>query len=134
MMNHSSMKVFSKTLILIGILTFVNIATSNAHNSRSTDSKGSDEPELLALNVVENAEVKNLVKVRGFVVDEFGEPMVGVEIFAEGSSFKAISNTEGKYTVMAKKDDILKFSQFGVKTKKEKVTTSHILNISLAID
>lgn len=133
MMNHSSMKVFSKTLILVGILTFVNITTSNAHN-RSSDSDRNEERELLALNVVENADVKNLVKVRGFVVDEFGEPMVGVEIFAEGSSFKAISNTEGKYTVMAKQDDTLKFSQFGVKTKKEKVTTSHILNISLAID
>lgn len=119
-------------LSLLCIISFLYISPIHATNPTSGD-KDNKEPELLALNANTTVSTE-LVKVRGFVIDEFGEPMVGVEIIAEGSNFKAITNTEGKYTVMAKTDDTLKFSQFGVKSKKEKVTSSKILNVSLTIE
>ena len=77
---------------------------------------------------------EELKSVRGFVVDEFGEPMVGVEVKAIGSKKNTITNTEGKYTLMAQESDILKFSQIGMTDKEEKITSSRIVNVSLIID
>lgn len=134
-MSHLSRNTFYKVLSLLCAISFLYILPIHAANPASgdKDNEVNNEPELLALSTSTTVTVE-LVKVRGFVIDEFGEPMVGVEIYAEGSDFKAITNTEGKYTVMAKADDTLKFSQFGVKSKKEKVTSSKILNVSLTIE
>lgn len=75
-----------------------------------------------------------LQPVRGFVVDEFGEPMVGVEVNALGSSKSTITNTEGKYHLLANNNDVLKFSQIGAIAKEEKITSSRIVNVELAIE
>lgn len=77
---------------------------------------------------------QNLKTVRGFVVDEFGEPMVGVVVKAIGSQKNTVTNTEGKYTLEAFNSDVLKFSQIGVAEKEERVTSSRILNVTLTID
>lgn len=75
-----------------------------------------------------------LKKVRGFVVDEFGEPMVGVVVNALGSDKATITDTEGKYTLMALDADILKFTQLGMADKEEKITSSRIVNVSLVFE
>lgn len=72
--------------------------------------------------------------VRGFVVDECGEPMVGVVVCALGSSKSTITNTEGKYSILANMQDVLKFSQIGAIAKEEKITSSRIVNVELAIE
>lgn len=134
-MNYSSKIDLFKVFSLLCVAFFIFVMPLSADNASDSEKKQEDKSlNLLALNTKSAIQAEALVKVRGFVVDEFGEPMVGVEVLAEGSDFKAITNTEGKYVVMAKEDDTLKFSQFGVQTKKEKITTSNILNISLSIE
>ena len=129
---YSSKNNVSKIFSLLFAASLMCTATVDADNPKSGEPLDDKETELLASNTKADVQVSiSLVKVRGFVVDEFGEPMVGVEVFAEGSHFKTITNTEGKYAVMAQEEDVLRFSQLGSKTKKEKITTSNILNISL---
>lgn len=93
------------------------------------------EPKVADSKVVESVENSPALKVvRGFVVDEFGEPMVGVIVDALGSSKSTITNTEGKYSLLANKEDVLKFSQIGAVDKQEKITSSRIVNVALAVE
>lgn len=92
------------------------------------------EPKVAA-DATESVESAQVLKmVRGFVVDEFGEPMVGVIVDALGSSKSTITNTEGKYSLLANKNDVLKFSQIGAIQKEEKITSSRIVNVELAVE
>lgn len=91
------------------------------------------EPNKPTIDEVDNHS-QPLKPVRGFVVDECGEPMVGVVVCALGSSKSTITNTEGKYSLLANMQDVLKFSQIGAIAKEEKITTSRIVNIELAIE
>ena len=81
------------------------------------------EPNKPTIDEVDNHS-QPLKPVRGFVVDECGEPMVGVVVCALGSSKSTITNMQ----------DVLKFSQIGAIAKEEKITTSRIVNIELAIE
>lgn len=83
----------------------------------------------------ESAQINdNLKNIRGFVIDEFGEPIAGVIVVAQDSKNSAITNTEGKYTIKALETDILKFSQIGMTDKEEKITSSRIVNVELSMN
>lgn len=120
-----------RCVIIIASICFFLTTSLNAKEINEV--KTSQESETPTTEVV--AETKqNLKKVKGFVVDEFGEPMVGVEVYAVGSEESAVTNAEGKYTVMALESDVLKFSQVGVADKEEKITSSRIVNVSMSIE
>lgn len=123
--TYSKSHIIKVTLFsVLLILVFQNI------DAKEPKEKG--KIEIAAEGLACNTEV--LKPVRGFVVDEFGEPMVGVIVNAIGSSKSTITNTEGKYRLLANNNDILKFSQLGVIAKEEKITSSRIVNVELAIE
>ena len=123
-MTHLPTKSFISILTITFVVCFLSSTNLEAKNPKSEDTK-----------VLESTERTELLKpVRGFVVDEFGEPMVGVIVNALGSLKSTITNTEGKYTLLANGNDILKFSQIGAVDKEEKITSSRIVNVELAVE
>lgn len=123
-MTHLPTKSFISILTITFVVCFLSSTNLEAKNPKSEDTK-----------VLESTEGTELLKpVRGFVVDEFGEPMVGVIVNALGSLKSTITNTEGKYTLLANGNDILKFSQIGAVDKEEKITSSRIVNVELAVE
>lgn len=119
--------IFTKS-ILTKVLLVSTICLLVSLNINAKGPKTSNTEEVTTSNAV------TLKPVRGFVVDEFGEPMVGVLVDALGSAKSTITNTEGKYSLLANSNDVLKFSQIGSVSKEEKITSSRIVNVELAIE
>lgn len=124
-------QIYSKSNI-IKITLLVVLLCLTYQTIEAKEPKGESKKGIVTEALAYNSEV--LRPVRGFVVDEFGEPMVGVMVNALRSSKSTITNTEGKYHLMANENDILSFSQLGVKAKEEKITSSRIVNVELAIE
>lgn len=58
---------------------------------------------------------KNLIMVKGTVVDENGNPIPGATILVHGTSRGIASDMEGRYSIEAKPDDVLKITFVGYK-------------------
>ena len=54
----------------------------------------------------------------GLVVDENGQPMIGVQIKIEGTTVGAITDVDGNFTIKATKGNILIFSYVATNNKK----------------
>lgn len=54
----------------------------------------------------------------GLVVDENGQPMIGVQIKIEGTTVGAITDVDGNFTIKAQKGNILLFSYVGYEQQK----------------
>lgn len=72
--------------------------------------------------------------ISGTVTDENQRPLPGVNVLVEGTQTGTQTNFDGKYTIKAKKGDILVFSYLGYKTAKSKVGNQQVINISLKPD
>lgn len=70
--------------------------------------------------------------VSGKVVDEAGEPLIGVNIQVEGSADGVITDLDGKFTIEAPKGSTLTFTYIGYATQNVKVTDLDIYNVRLA--
>lgn len=75
------------------------------------------EPERLSRIHQQSSEVK------GFVVDEMGEPLIGVNVIIQNKTNGAISNVEGYFELDAKIGDVLIVSYIGYVTQKIKLST-----------
>ncbi|WP_455785972.1 TonB-dependent receptor [Butyricimonas faecihominis] len=60
-------------------------------------------------------EQKDLIMVKGTVVDENGNPIPGATILVHGTSRGIASDMEGRYSIEAKPDDVLKITFVGYK-------------------
>ena len=58
---------------------------------------------------------KDLIMVKGTVVDENGNPIPGATILVHGTSRGIASDMEGRYSIDAKSDDVLKITFVGYK-------------------
>ena len=58
---------------------------------------------------------KDLIMVKGTVVDENGNPIPGATILVHGTSRGIASDMEGRYSIEAKSDDVLKITFVGYK-------------------
>lgn len=85
------------------------------------------EKSLIISSVMQNQEVK------GTVIDEAGEPLIGVNIQVKGTTIGATTDFDGKYSIKAKKGDILVVSYIGYSTQEVKVTGS-VVNVILKED
>lgn len=56
--------------------------------------------------------------VRGFVVDEEGNPLPGVTIIVEGSTRGVSTDIDGSYSIDVKPTDKLVFSFVGLETRR----------------
>ena len=72
-----------------------------------------------------------LTKVSGRVVDEKGNPIAGATVMIVGTTQGVASDTEGRYTIAAKPDDMLRVSFIGYETKTIEIKGKEKLNIRL---
>ena len=54
----------------------------------------------------------------GLVVDENGQPLIGVQIKLEGTTTGVITDVNGNFSISAKKGDILLFSYVGYESQR----------------
>jgi TonB-dependent starch-binding outer membrane protein SusC len=100
----------------------------------NTDIKYSvkDRQILLVNKEVETAEILQQNKVIGIITDENGKPLPGVNITIEGTTFGAISDLNGKYSIEKPNDNIvLLFSFIGYTTQRIQASGKTIVDVSM---
>lgn len=72
--------------------------------------------------------------VIGKVVDESGKPIAGASIKVKGSNAVAVTNADGKYTLNAKRGDVMIVSYLGFISQEVTVGEQKTMNITLKED
>lgn len=72
--------------------------------------------------------------VSGIVLDEFGDPMIGVSVLVKGTTTGIITDVEGNFIVPAKTGDVILVKYLGYKDQEIKVTSNARLKITLQED
>ena len=90
----------------------------------------------LALLVTVVANAANQVNVTGKVVDEGGDPLVGVYVEVKGEKgLTALTDIQGRYSIPGVSSDaILVFSYIGMTTVEEKVNGRSVIDIVMKED
>ena len=65
-------------------------------------------------------------QIKGTVVDEMGEPMIGVTVKVKGSQAATITDLDGNFTVNAAHGATLELSYVGYITQQVKATGQHL--------
>lgn len=86
-----------------------------------------------AANGKTHAAITQQQKVTGTVVDEAGEPLIGVSVQVKGTTNGTITNLDGTFTLDAAKGSILEISYIGYKTETVKIENA-TLRIALKED
>ena len=73
-------------------------------------------------------------QIRGKVVDEQGEALIGVNVSVDGTDAGTITNIDGEFSIQAVKNATLKISYIGYATQSIKVQDRDIYNITLIPD
>ena len=71
--------------------------------------------------------------ITGTVVDTDNEPLPGVSVLIKGSNKSVVTDIDGKYSISAKKGDVIIFRFIGMKQVEEKVNGSSI-NVTMTDD
>lgn len=87
----------------------------------------------IALLVMFQLQAQQL-NLSGIVTDSGGYPLPGVNIIIKGTSFGTQTGFDGKFTIQARKGDLLIFSFVGMKTTQVKVRKKRILNVIMEDD
>lgn len=72
--------------------------------------------------------------VSGVVLDEFGDPVIGVSVLVKGTTTGIITDVDGNFTVSANNGDVLLIKYLGYKDQEIKVTGNTRLKITLQED
>lgn len=72
--------------------------------------------------------------VKGKVVDEKGDPLVGVNVVVQGTTIGTTTDVDGNYSLQASEQAVLTFSFIGFNSAKETVGARSIINVSLLAD
>lgn len=72
--------------------------------------------------------------IKGKVVDEKGQPMIGVSIVVKGTTSGTITDGNGSFSISASPKDVLSFSFIGYKTDEQKVGSRALINVALNED
>lgn len=65
--------------------------------------------------------------IKGNVKDDVGEPMIGVNIFVEGTSTGAVTDLDGNFTIKAKPGDVLKLTYIGYISVETKAKNNMVI-------
>jgi TonB-dependent SusC/RagA subfamily outer membrane receptor len=79
-------------------------------------------------------EVQQSINLSGEVTDVNGEPLIGVNVTAQGSSAGTMTDADGKFGIDANHGDVLQFSYVGYTTQTVVVNNGKILSIVLEED
>ena len=75
------------------------------------------------------------IKVTGRVIDNSGEPLIGVSILVKGTSTGTLTNLDGEFSIDVAEGDVLKFSYVGYQPQEVTVTSSSSsINITMIED
>lgn len=79
---------------------------------------------------------KTKLKVTGVVLDNLGEPLIGVNVQEAGTNNVAVTNIDGEYSIYNVRDasSILKFTYIGFKSQEIQVRDQAIINVALEED
>ncbi|QDH81302.1 TonB-dependent receptor [Echinicola soli] len=81
------------------------------------------------------SETQEAIDISGIVVDQEGEPLIGVTILAKGTNNGTATDLEGKFTLSGVKDDaILIVSYIGYETQEVNVAGQRNMTITLIED
>ncbi|MGL4520689.1 MAG: SusC/RagA family TonB-linked outer membrane protein [Phocaeicola sp.] len=72
--------------------------------------------------------------VSGTIIDETGEPLIGVSILVKGTTVGTITDIDGKFSLDANVGDLLQISYIGYSSVETKVGSSNTINITLKED
>lgn len=88
----------------------------------------------LAEDITLSQSVEQTKTVTGTVVDETGEPLIGVSVLVQGTTTGAITDFDGKFSLQASGDATLVVSYIGYKTQQIKVGNKASFSIVLKTD
>lgn len=74
------------------------------------------------------------IQVKGTVVSNNNEPMIGVAILEKGTSNGCTTDLDGNYTIQVNNDAILTVSFIGYKTQNINVNGRNVINIRMEED
>ncbi len=69
--------------------------------------------------------------IKGRVIDESGEPLIGVAVQVENSSTGAITDIDGNFTLSASDGDVLLFSMVGMESLRVTVSGSRTITVTM---
>jgi TonB-linked SusC/RagA family outer membrane protein len=81
-----------------------------------------------------HAQEKETITVSGIVKDAQGEPILGVNIWIEGTGNGTITDNDGKYRLSVYSDDVMQFSFIGFKQKSVPVNGQTNIDVVLEED
>ena len=113
--KHLSIGLKKTTLVLCVSALFGMPAMANADNS-----------------VTENQSVQQARSVKGHVVDENGEPMIGVTVIIKGVTGGAITDIDGNFTInVPSGKNALELSYTGYKAQSVNISGKNNVNIKM---
>ena len=71
------------------------------------------------------------IQVNGTIIDTEGEAVIGAVVQVAGSDIATITDVEGRYTIQARKNDVLAFSALGYEEARENVGGRNRIDITL---
>lgn len=75
-----------------------------------------------------------LIKIRGKIKSEKGEPLAAVTVSNKARGLNVASNENGDFTIDAEPGDVLEFSSVGYATQQVKISSAtDVINVTLAI-
>ena len=72
--------------------------------------------------------------VKGKIVDENGEPMIGVLVSVKGTKTRVVTNNTGDYSIDALSDGTIEISFIGYKRQTINVGSKSVINIKMELD
>jgi TonB-linked SusC/RagA family outer membrane protein len=121
MKKKETMFLRGKTLLIMNVFLFMIFFSSFSLIAADTD--GIDKEKS---NILQQSHT-----VRGFVVDEEGNPLPGVTIIVEGSTRGVSTDIDGSYSIDVKPTDKLVFSFVGLETQTIEVGNQTTLDVIL---
>ncbi|WP_394776754.1 SusC/RagA family TonB-linked outer membrane protein [Flavobacterium sp.] len=118
--NYQELKFNLKTIFTV--LVLISVFKVNATTSLDSGKKS----EII------NKKSEADSTIKGVVLDEFGQPMIGVTIVPKGSSRGTTTDFDGTFTIVVSSNiDALLFSYVGYETKEVGIVNNNNLKVSL---
>ena len=120
-----------RTAVIAALLTSLTTASPNPSEGRG-ELPGSTFVSPLPLEGLGEA---SAITITGQVVDETGEPMIGVTVGVKGTKDLAVTDIDGRYTIVTEAaDPVLTFSYIGYKDKEVAVRDQRVVNLTMDVD
>ena len=114
---------------------FLNLEQFIIINQTKKSYEGKSNKSVLRSHVLPMLAFAANIKVTGRVIDNSGEPLIGVSILVKGTSTGTLTNLDGEFSIDVAEGDVLKFSYVGYQPQEVTVTSSSLsINITMIED